>query len=524
MVFVGKRALNAFNESVRKRARMDELEQKLHGEPGGLSMEQFALDSLVLDLDRQATEFHKRRFYKPHEYSMLGQDAGSECEGDRRVRRVREALAYMDTKGFKRSKQQKVMHEGFLAVSYSAYYGKSIARHLLRLLRESGFSELRQEALVLAPRRYGKTISLCLFSAAELVTQPDHDILIYSNNHRASKMMLLQTYRCVRILQANEDFGGKVTSLNKNESMTYETQDGFTNELFAYPAKPDNLRGTGSKRKTGSVILEEMAYIPLNLVLEIVAPTLTVANKILRAITTVKGADSFVGPMASAKFPDGRSVFLTLNFELVCNECKRKGVPEQCKCLEGDIPHWQSASNHEKLAVLMKGRIETFMKEIRGYSMDQTVMPAFEKEHVDFLQTPQSVMQASNLYSPTIYLAVDPACGGKYSKVAIMSAIFIENRMVVSATRVLIYFARCRTVERTCSASAGHKPVAYSEAISPSAASPSIWRPRNRSNTSLSRDSTLSARWRHIAQSSGQRSGASRRNKIALMRCEIAAA
>lgn len=408
----------------RKRARI--------GQPNELSMRKFALETLLFDIERASERFRKNRVHKFWEYKWLGRASQLESEGERRVAAMKRALEFTDTRGFMRSKQQKVMHLAFMTVSFAQYYGDDIQRHMVRLCAETGFSELRSECMVLAPRRYGKTISCSLWTGAELVTQPGHDVLIYSNNHRASKMMLLQTYRVVRILQSNPDFGGRVVGLNKNESLTYETKDGHVNELKAYPAKPENLRGTGSTRKTGTVILEEMAYIPLELVLEIVAPTLTRKNVKLLGITTVSGADSFVGPMAEARFPDGRSVFLTLNFELVCSECKRAGIPEKCKCLVGDIPYWQSSSQHEKLEIIMKGSIDTFMKEIKGFSMDQTVMPAFEKTSVDFLQTPSAVLNSANQYSPEIFLAVDPACGGKYSKFAIMSGIFVDNTMVVS--------------------------------------------------------------------------------------------
>lgn len=402
------------------------------GEANRLSMQKRVLETLLYEVEQAATRFRRTRVHKSWEYTQLAKTTSIECEGERRVNAMKRALEYTDERGFKRSKQQKVMHMAFLTISYSQYYGKDIQRHLIRLLQETGFSELRSEAMVLAPRRYGKTISCSLWTGAELVTQPGHDVLIYSNNHRASKMMLLQTYRVVRILQQNPDFGGQVVGLNKNESLTYRTKDGHVNELKAYPAKPENLRGTGSTRNTGTVILEEAAYIPLELVLEIVAPTLTRKNVKLIGITTVSGADSFIGPMAEAKFPDGRSVFLTLNFELVCSECKRAGTPETCKCLVGDIPYWQSSSQHEKLELIMAGRIDTFMKEIKGYSMDQTVMPAFEPQAVRFLETRAAVMPSPEIVAQEIFLAVDPACNGKYSKFAIMSGIFIDNRMVVS--------------------------------------------------------------------------------------------
>ena len=397
-----------------------------------LSMQRYALDTLLYDIETASNEFRRKRVHRSWEYTSLAKTTAFECEGDRRVRAMRDALEYLDQNGFQRSKQQKVMHMAFLTVSYAQYYGDDIQRHLVRLLSETGFSELRSECMVLAPRRYGKTISVALWSGAELVTQPDHDVLIYSNNHRASKMMLLQTYRVVRLLQANPEFGGRVISLNKNESLTYRTKEGYVNELKAYPAKEDTLRGTGSTKRTGTVVLEEMAYIPVELVNKIVAPTLVRKGVKLLGITTVSDADSFVGPMIDAKFPDGRSVFLTLNFELVCSECKRAGTADTCKCLVGDIPYWQSTSQHEKLEILLKGHLETFMKELRGFAIDETVSPAFDAMSVKFLETPAAVMNSPELYSPEIFVAVDPACNGKYSKFAIMSGIFIDNRMIVS--------------------------------------------------------------------------------------------
>jgi len=428
-----------------KANRAASLLRRVHSakEPNKLSMARYALETLLYDVDEASTRFRRTRVHKPWEYAKLAKTTRVESEGERRSSAMKQGLEYLDTQGFQRSKQQKVMHMAFLTVSYAQYFGQEIQRHLIRLLRETGSSELRSECMVLAPRRYGKTVSVSLWTACELVTQPGHDVLIYSNNHRASKMMLLQNFRVARLLQRNPAFGGKIVSLNKNESMTYRTKEGHVNELKAYPAKPENLRGTGSTRKTGTVVLEEMAYIPLPLVLEIVAPTLTRKNVKLIGITTVSGADSFVGPMAEAKFPDGRSVFLTLNFELVCPECKRAGIPEKCKCLVGDIPYWQSSSQHEKLEIIMKGRIETFMKEIKGFSMDQTVSPAFDRASVKFLETPSAVMNTAEIYSPEIFLAVDPACGGKYSKFAIMSAVFIDNRMIVSARSVCLVIAPC---------------------------------------------------------------------------------
>ena len=247
---------------------------------------------------------------------------------------------------------------------------------------------------------------------------------------RASKMLLLETYQMVKILQTK--FGGYVKSLNKNESMVYITAEGYENEMCAYPAKPENLRGTGSKAPTGTVIAEEFAYMPLEVVFSIIGPTLTRKNVKFIGITTVSGQDSFVTPLVDAKYPDGRSVMLTLNFELVCADCKKAGKAHLCKCLMGDIPPWQSTVQHGKLSILMEQHMETYMKELKGFAIDETISPAFCQISVDFLNTPEAVMPTSELYSERVYTAVDPACGGKYSKYAIVSVIWIDGKMVVS--------------------------------------------------------------------------------------------
>lgn len=403
-----------------------------------LSMQRFALETLLQDISDYSTEFRLTRVNQAYEEDLLGGDR-DRCEGDEYVEQFEQALEFLDDNGYRRSMQQRVMHKAFLSISVTQLYADDLEQNLVRLLRKTGFSELRCETLILAPRRFGKTVSTALWIAVELVTLRGHDALVYSTNARASDALREKVYAVLRVLQPV--YGGTIVR-NAKGLLFYKTREGHLNKLFAYPAEPKNLRGTGSTSKTGTVVLEEMGFMNKDLVNEIVIPTLTRFGVKLIGITTKSGPDSFLGPMAEAKFPDGRSVILTIDFELVCAECKRAGLAEKCKCLMGDIPYWQSMQQHDKLTYLMAGSTEQMMKELRGFAMEENVESAFERGSVDYLETSAAVEPNTSVHSPEIFVAIDPARGGKYSKFAVMSAIFVpvpnssRKRMVVSVFTV----------------------------------------------------------------------------------------
>lgn len=397
-------------------------------------MYNFTLQLLKEDAKRTSDEVRHSRILESWEYAKLGNTMQLECDGDIICKNMNTAWEYLDTHGYDRSPQQRVMLKAWLAISYGQLYGDQIQQHLVRLLSETGWSELRSEMAVLMARRGGKSVMVSLGGAAEAVVIPwPHDVLIYSNNGRASKMLMLMMFKFTKMLSSHgAPFGGKVVALNKSEEMKFQTQFDNINEIFAYPAKPENLRGTGSKNRTGTVVAEEFAYMPLEVFYEIIGPTLTRDNVKFVGITTTSGSDSFVTPLMEAKFADGRAVILTLNFELVCEDCKKAGIPEKCKCLMADIPHWQSAGQHEKLEVIMKNHLETFLREIRGMQIDKSVAPAFNPKAVQRLTLQSATLISSDIDCDTIFMAVDPACGGDHSKFAIVSAVFLRHVMVVS--------------------------------------------------------------------------------------------
>jgi len=364
----------------------------------------------------------------------LANSSHTDCEGDVIVKAVNDAMEHLDNNGFMRSSHQRLFHRAFMMASLEQFYRQDLQRNLVRLLREYGASELHSEVAIMTPRRFGKTWGLAMWAACMLVVGRDHDTCIYSTGARVSKMMLQTILRMVRILQ--EKFGGAIISINKNEEVVYETAQGYVNSINAYPAKSETLRGTGSKRRTGTVILEEAAFIDPEVSLSIVAPTLTRKYVNLFAISTINSDDMVMSSFMTAKYPDGRSVMLSLNFSLVCEACREAGRADSCQHRMGDLPHWSSVEQHQKLNALMSHAQETLQREIRGLDMSENTKPAFNAGAIEALKDPElGIVKAPLPTQSHVFVIIDPACGGANSSMALISLVFTENKAVVSNRR-----------------------------------------------------------------------------------------
>lgn len=411
-----------------------------HNQSGSLSMYNYTLRLLNNDIRKHSEKQRKSRVPEKWEYDQLSKTGDVECEGDMRCRLMDEAIAHLEKKGLEYSPQQRVILKGVRAVSLAQFYGDSIQYHLPRLLGAMGSSELRSEMLVFMARRQGKSTIIGVVAACELVTQPyGHDICVYANNGRASRLFMMIMYKFVRILsEPSAGFGGKIKNLNKNESMSYTTRFGTINKVSAFPAKEENLRGTGSNETTGTVIIDEINYVHPGTVSRIIAPTLVRKRVKLLGITTISGFDSAVTPLSEARYPDGRKVILTLNFEGVCEDCKARGEPEKCKCLMADLPHWHLSSQLEKLEILLASNLDTYMREMKNLATDSSITPAFDPRDVAYLKRPDAMMRMTEISTPRIFMAIDPACGGDLSKMAIVSMMYVDGLSIVSQTSSVV--------------------------------------------------------------------------------------
>jgi hypothetical protein len=129
------------------------------------------------------------------------------------------------------------------------------------------------------------------------------------------------------------------------------------------------LRGTGSsKKEPGIVVCEEIAYMDIRLLYNVVLPTLARAGIAFIGISTLADPFNFWTQMLELKNDDGREVFKTLRYTLVCEECARVGKEDTCKHKLGDLPYWQDASQHKKLEAIMQDKHDSYIRETKYVS------------------------------------------------------------------------------------------------------------------------------------------------------------
>jgi hypothetical protein len=116
------------------------------------------------------------------------------ADGFTRMEKCRMALDALDRAGWKRSYFQKKFHEAFMASCARAFFKidgpGAFQRSFQKIMEVNGWNDLNQEILISTPRRFGKTISVSMFSAALLFSCSAVELSIYSTCKRISQKLL----------------------------------------------------------------------------------------------------------------------------------------------------------------------------------------------------------------------------------------------------------------------------------------------------------------------------------------------
>ena len=117
-------------------------------------------------------------FYTDTEHTKTG------VNGFDRLENLRRALNALDRGGWERSYHQRVFHESFINAVVRVLFKTDppgfFSQSYPRILELNSWSSIHQEILISTPRRFGKTISVCLFVAALIFACPRIEISIYS--------------------------------------------------------------------------------------------------------------------------------------------------------------------------------------------------------------------------------------------------------------------------------------------------------------------------------------------------------
>ena len=138
-------------------------------------------------------------------YRGKGADTNNETiDGFARIKNLRRALSALDAGGWERSYHQRVFHENFLNAVVKCLFKTdppgTFERAYPRLLESQNWTSINQEILISTPRRFGKTISVCLFCAALLFACPRLEISIYSTCKRISSKLLRNCTKFLSII------------------------------------------------------------------------------------------------------------------------------------------------------------------------------------------------------------------------------------------------------------------------------------------------------------------------------------
>jgi hypothetical protein len=164
--------------------------------------------------------------------------------GFSRMQACRDALAFLDENGWKRSYHQRLFHDDFIRACTRIFWKREpagkFAREQCEILRRNNWSHLQQEVLISTPRRFGKTISVSMFAAAMLYSAPGVEISIYATCKRISQKLLRNVVKFFDLICKNDMKSAGFTNVRSNmEELVVRSTIDLTDVriINSYPSK-----------------------------------------------------------------------------------------------------------------------------------------------------------------------------------------------------------------------------------------------------------------------------------------------
>lgn len=154
------------------------------GGDGWLALARTMSDELQTTQERDDEKLH---FTSRLEFSLDPMRGLRRNSGDERVEHIQRDL---DSFGVTRTPTQRLFHYWFLQAIFEVIYGPEWDSSATRVLRRFGLQRVRNEVMVLTPRRFGKTWSVALFVVSVLLNVPGIKIAIFSTGRRASGSLM----------------------------------------------------------------------------------------------------------------------------------------------------------------------------------------------------------------------------------------------------------------------------------------------------------------------------------------------
>lgn len=370
--------------------------------------------------EKNKNEFNKKRqrymsILEPYKISRSA-DRSNDHPGDKTIDKIE---AYLNRKY--RSPQQKEFHKSFLAASLRLVYKDEFLHHRHRIMQKYKFESRKQQVLVCAPRRMGKTFSVAYFAIAMAINVPSITISIFSPGKRQSSALMSHIRDWMKKLDESE----RIIQSNE-EKMQVRALNGGVSRIYAYPSAVKTLKGVNGD----IIILEEMAQIDPEVLYEVVVPLHQLDKTCVIGISTITDENNFFSKYLKMKNSHGDELFATKHIYLACYDCRKADRAAQCNHNSHLLPDWSSARKRKTINAMMAGQDEMLAREIGGVasSMHQK---AFVGKLVNRFVNLETYDLPSEKHYPYFFTAIDPNGCGKSSDIAMVSMIKMNGMNIL---------------------------------------------------------------------------------------------
>lgn len=179
------------------------------------------------------------------------------------------------------------------------------------------------------------------------------------------------------------------------------------------------------------IYCEEMAYMDLAVVYQVVVPLIEMEHAVLIGISTPVDNYNFFQRLLHLKDPQTNlPVVNSYVVELVCGLCKQKTTGgENCMHMISEVPSWKSTEKYEIVKLIFgEENLKDLMRESRGVATDQSGLVI---DSADLAALSKSTWKCDMLNTPRyIVTFCDPNAGGA-NHMAFCSLAFVDGCIIV---------------------------------------------------------------------------------------------
>jgi hypothetical protein len=349
--------------------------------------------------------------------------SGAQCAGQRFYEL---GMKLLDSFSEKRSPDQKRFHDAIFQTLAPHIYKDDFLYRRDELLDKFGREAFNMAAMIMTPRRWGKTTATAMAIAVVLYIGRGINILVFSTGQDMSTTLMnkvkgyfMQLPRAEKRLLSTTDKRFLVSHIDEppGKSKTLVIQSGRHNSLLARAATV-----SGNKGVTADVfVLEEASRIPKQILHEVIAPMLKVSNSVLLALSTHLGEDNYYTKLFDRQGPEMDELFVRIRVELMCAACKERSAnPLDCNHLEHLHPPWLLGGNSQRVKLMMEDDEQLYAQEVLGAIWSDKAC-VYDRKWIKALEErkPRVIERASQLFALTM---MDPAGGGG-SRTAIVTVV-----------------------------------------------------------------------------------------------------